>query len=78
MVLPQISNLMIGVRFPIFAPLKTFNLYKGITMECITLANDIISMYSTNMIIGLMLFTGMGACLGVIFTKTPSKEKILF
>ena len=47
-------------------------------MECITLANDIISMYSTNMIIGLILFTGMGACLGIIFTKTLSKEKILF
>ena len=38
-------------------------------MECTTLANDIISMYSTNMIIGLILFTGFGVCLGIIFGK---------
>ena len=38
-------------------------------MECTTLANDIISMYSTNMIIGLILFTGFGGCLGIIFGK---------
>jgi hypothetical protein len=38
-------------------------------MECTTLANDIISMYSTNMIIGLILFTGFGVSLGIIFGK---------
>ena len=38
-------------------------------MECTTLANDIISMYSTNMIIGLILFTGLGVCMGILFTK---------
>jgi len=30
------------------------------------------------MIIGLILFTGMGACLGVIFEKALNKEKVLF
>ena len=43
-------------------------------MECITLANDIISMYSTNMIIGLILFTGLGVCMGVIFDKALNRE----
>jgi hypothetical protein len=47
-------------------------------MECITLANDIISMYSTNMVIGFILFSMMAFCLGVIFEKTQSKEKVLF
>ena len=39
-------------------------------MECTTLANDIISMYSTNMIIGLILFTGLGVCIGGLITTT--------
>ncbi len=39
-------------------------------MECTTLANDIISMYSTNMIIGLILFTGFGMCIGSLITTT--------
>ena len=47
-------------------------------MECITLANDIISMYSTNMVIGGLLFMTMAFCLGVIFEKALNKEKVLF
>jgi len=48
-------------------------------MECITLANDIISMYSTNMIIGFILFSMMAFCLGVIFEKTQNyKREILW
>jgi len=47
-------------------------------MECITLANDIIEMYSTNMIIGLVFCTGMGVCLGLIFSIGLNKEKIVF
>ena len=43
-------------------------------MECTTLANDIISMYSTNMIIGLILFTGMGVCLGLLFSQFQNRE----
>ena len=46
-------------------------------MECITLANDIIEMYSTNMVIGGLLFMTMAFCLGVIFEKTQNGEKIL-
>ena len=38
-------------------------------MECITLANELIELNSTNMTIGLILFTMMGVCLGVIFDK---------
>ncbi len=45
-------------------------------MECITLANDLISMYSTNMVIGFILFSTMAFCLGVIFEKTQNGEKI--
>ena len=45
-------------------------------MECITLANDIISMYSTNMVIGGLLFMTMAFCLGVIFEKALNKEKV--
>ena len=36
-------------------------------MECTTLANDIISMYGTNMIIGLFFSTMMGVCLGLLY-----------
>ena len=45
-------------------------------MECITLANDIISMYSTNMVIGGLLFMTMAFCLGVIFEKSLNGEKV--
>ena len=45
-------------------------------MECITLANDIISMYSTNMVIGGLLFMTMAFCLGVIFEKALNREKV--
>ena len=47
-------------------------------MECITLANELIEMNSTNMMGGLILFTLMGACLGVIFEKSLNGEKILW
>jgi hypothetical protein len=47
-------------------------------MECITLANDIISMYSTNLVIGLILFTGLGVCLGICVAKFQYGEKVLF
>ena len=46
-------------------------------MECITLANDLMSMYSTNMIIGGIVFSGMAFCLGVIFEKSLNGEKII-
>jgi hypothetical protein len=46
-------------------------------MECITLANDLMSMYSTNMIIGGIIFSGMAFCLGVIFEKSLNGEKII-
>ena len=44
---------------------------------CMTLANDLISIYSTNMIIGGILFSLMAFCLGVIFEKTQNGEEIL-
>jgi len=43
-------------------------------MECITLANELIELNSTNMMIGLILFTLMGVCLGVIFDKALNRE----
>lgn len=46
-------------------------------MECITLANDLMSMYSTNMIIGGIIFSGMAFCLGVTFEKSLNGEKII-
>jgi len=45
--------------------------------KCITLANDLVSIYSTNMIIGGILFSLMAFCLGVIFEKTQNGEEIL-
>ena len=46
-------------------------------MECTTLANDIISIYSTNMIIGGIIFSVMAFCLGVIFEKSLNGEKLI-
>jgi len=46
-------------------------------MECTTLANDLISMYSTNMIIGGIIFTVMAFCLGVMFEKSLNGEKLI-
>ncbi len=44
---------------------------------CMTLANDLISIYSTNMIIGGIIFTVMAFCLGVIFEKSLNGEKLI-
>ena len=46
-------------------------------MECTTLANDIISIYSTIMIIGGIIFSVMVFCLGVIFEKSLNGEKLI-
>ena len=46
-------------------------------MECTTLANDIISIYSTNMIVGGIIFSVMAFCLGVIFEKSLNGEKLI-
>ena len=44
--------------------------------SCITLANELISISSTNMIIGGIFFLPMAFCLGVIFEKALNKEKV--
>jgi hypothetical protein len=44
---------------------------------CMTLANDLTSIYSTNMIIGGIIFSGMAFCLGVIFEKSLNGEKLI-
>ena len=36
---------------------------------CMTLANELISISSTHMIIGGILFSGMSFCLGVLYEK---------
>tara|TARA_B100000029_G_scaffold204135_3_gene202118 strand:- start:8654 stop:8842 length:189 start_codon:yes stop_codon:yes gene_type:complete len=45
------------------------------TMDaCMTLANELISISSTHMIIGGIIFSGMSFCLGVIFEKSFQEE----
>ncbi len=41
---------------------------------CMTLANELISISSTHMIIGGIIFSGMSFCLGVIFEKSFQEE----
>ena len=45
--------------------------------SCITLANELISISSTNMIIGGIIFSVIAFCLGVIFEKSLNGEKLI-
>jgi hypothetical protein len=44
-------------------------------MECVTLANDLISMYSTNMLIGGILMGTMTFCLGIVFMQLKYRHQ---
>ena len=45
--------------------------------SCMTLANELISISSTHMIIGGIIFSGMAFCLGVIFEKSLNGEELI-
>ena len=45
--------------------------------SCITLANELISISSTNMIIGGIIFSVMAFCLGVIFEKGQNENEVI-